>query len=275
MISDQLPKDESQKTKLAGGCTSNVFGNVASRISTYSSMSSNAIEPYEYLDDRALQVVQQEEPSEAINQRQFSDVAQDLSVLEMLALNRVQDSHTRLFNSDKDDEGSEIGDPMDEASPDHWPRSATLTSGKTDDQPYVTMGCRFTHGHLLAEQEAFLGSVDHSDGTILHRAALHNQLALLNFLILLNFDVLARDSLGRIALHVGMHGRARSSTTERINLLLDAGLSIDAGTHNMETALHTASRYGNTTAVEYLLTKGASPSAQGPAGTPLHEAMDI
>lgn len=86
-------------------------------------MFSNAQEFYEHLDDCVLRVVQQEEPSEAINEQHLAGVAHDQSVLETLDRNLVHGANPTSFNGDEDDEGSEAGELKDEASSDHWPRS--------------------------------------------------------------------------------------------------------------------------------------------------------
>lgn len=85
-------------------------------------MFSNAQEFYEHLDDCVLRVVQQEEPSEAINKQHLTEVAHDRSVLETLDRNMIHGANPKPFSADDEDDGSETGESKDEASSD-WPRS--------------------------------------------------------------------------------------------------------------------------------------------------------
>ena len=57
---------------------------VTGRCSTCSAMFNNAQELYEHLDECVLRVVQQEEPSEAINEQHLSAIAKDPAVRETL-----------------------------------------------------------------------------------------------------------------------------------------------------------------------------------------------
>ena len=63
---------------------SNVSPDAAGKCSTCSSLFHNAQDFYEHLDDCVLRVVQQEEPSEAINEQRLAEVADDPAVQESL-----------------------------------------------------------------------------------------------------------------------------------------------------------------------------------------------
>ncbi|KAL8862926.1 MAG: hypothetical protein Q9178_000868 [Gyalolechia marmorata] len=121
---EQTPPNSRKKspTTSAAKKTSDFSGDAAGKCSTCSAMFSNAQEFYEHLDDCVLRVVQQEEPSEAINEQHLTEVAQDQSVLETLDRNMIQAANPKPYNADEDDEGSETGELKDEASSD-WPRS--------------------------------------------------------------------------------------------------------------------------------------------------------
>ena len=77
---------------------------VSGRCSTCSAIFPNAQELYEHLDDCVLQVVQQEEPSEAINERIMRSVANDDNVRETL------DRHARPSETEA---GYEFGTASD------------------------------------------------------------------------------------------------------------------------------------------------------------------
>ncbi|KAL8929592.1 MAG: hypothetical protein Q9172_000388 [Xanthocarpia lactea] len=121
---EQTPPNSRKKspTTSAAKKTSDFSGDAAGKCSTCSAMFSNAQEFYEHLDDCVLRVVQQEEPSESINEQHLTEVAQDQSVLETLDRNMIQAGNPKPYNADEDDEGSETGELKDEASSD-WPRS--------------------------------------------------------------------------------------------------------------------------------------------------------
>jgi hypothetical protein len=106
------------------------------KCSTCSAMFSSAQEFYEHLDDCVLRVVQQEEPSEAINEQRLAEVADDQDVQETLdrhLIPRGSSIPTRnevVFNGDEDDE--EVEDPKDAGGDESWSAStaANPRSGK-------------------------------------------------------------------------------------------------------------------------------------------------
>jgi hypothetical protein len=86
---------------------------VAGTCSTCSVTFANAQEFYEHLDDCVLRVVQQADPSEAINQRLLTSVAEDKDVTETLDRNGLSKSIEYTVPSydddeDEDDEDEEI-----------------------------------------------------------------------------------------------------------------------------------------------------------------------
>ncbi|KAL8670927.1 MAG: hypothetical protein Q9168_004559 [Polycauliona sp. 1 TL-2023] len=130
---EQTPPNSRKKSPTASGAkkTSDYSSEAAGKCSTCSAMFSNAQEFYEHLDDCVLRVVQQEEPSEAINEQHLTKVANDQSVLETLDRNMVNGAKQKSFPADEDDERSESEEFKDEASSD-WPRStrSNARSGK-------------------------------------------------------------------------------------------------------------------------------------------------
>lgn len=91
-------------------------------------MFNNAQEFYEHLDDCVLRVVQQEEPSEAINEQHLSAVANDQSVLDTLDRNQAHaggeynEANACLFDAEEVD-GDDDGEKLREETRRNNPRS--------------------------------------------------------------------------------------------------------------------------------------------------------
>ena len=104
------------------------------KCSTCSAMFKNAQEFYEHLDDCVLRVVQQEEPSEAINERHLSGIANDEAVRDTMDRHMIPaDTDFDLDAPAFDDEGDENDDDFkDESSEDNqtWPVRSSTRSGK-------------------------------------------------------------------------------------------------------------------------------------------------
>lgn len=99
----------SRKKSPAGRKAYSGAQNVAGTCSTCSVTFANAQEFYEHLDDCVLRVVQQADPSEAINQRLLTSVAEDKDVTETLDRNGLSKSieYTVPNYADEDDEEEE------------------------------------------------------------------------------------------------------------------------------------------------------------------------
>ncbi|KAL9605810.1 MAG: hypothetical protein Q9179_000996 [Wetmoreana sp. 5 TL-2023] len=114
--------------------SSDFSGDAAGKCSTCSAMFNNAQEFYEHLDDCVLRVVQQEEPSEAINEQHLAEVANDQSVLETLNRNTIHagadesTSNAKPSDAEDEDEDDESGLFKDETLSDQWPRSSRSTT---------------------------------------------------------------------------------------------------------------------------------------------------
>ena len=85
------------------------------KCSTCSATFNNAQEFYEHLDECVLRVVQQEEPSEAINERRLAEVASDQAVQETLGrhllstgLEHTLQSETSFEEDDEDEDEDEV-----------------------------------------------------------------------------------------------------------------------------------------------------------------------
>jgi hypothetical protein len=109
---EQNPPNSRKKT--AGGRKAFAGqGNVAGTCSTCSVTFVNAQEFYEHLDDCVLRVVQQADPSEAINQRLLTSVAEDKDVTETLDRNGLSKSIEYTVPSYDDDEEDEEEEEVD------------------------------------------------------------------------------------------------------------------------------------------------------------------
>ncbi|KAI4161418.1 MAG: hypothetical protein L6R39_000090 [Caloplaca ligustica] len=120
---EQTPPNSRKKSPTASNTkkASDYSGDAAGKCSTCSAMFNNAQEFYEHLDDCVLRVVQQEEPSEAINEQRLAEVANDESVLETLDRNMVHAGvNVKPFDADGDDADVDGTDLKDETHPDDW-----------------------------------------------------------------------------------------------------------------------------------------------------------
>jgi len=103
----------SRKKSPAGRKAYNGQQNVAGTCSTCSVTFANAQEFYEHLDDCVLRVVQQADPSEAINQRLLTSVAEDKDVTETLDRNGLSKSIEYTVPSYDDDEEDDEEEEVD------------------------------------------------------------------------------------------------------------------------------------------------------------------
>ena len=95
------------------------------KCSTCSSTFKNAQEFYEHLDDCVLRVVQQEEPSEAINEHHLGEVANDDAVRETMDRNSIPAETQDITAYDDEDDDAAFDEFKDESSEDSQPWSGT------------------------------------------------------------------------------------------------------------------------------------------------------
>ncbi|KAI4119535.1 MAG: hypothetical protein LQ345_000597 [Seirophora villosa] len=127
---EQTPPNSRKKSLTASHTkkASDYSGDAAGKCSTCSAMFNNAQEFYEHLDDCVLRVVQQEEPSEAINEQHLSAVANDQSVLDTLDRNQAHaggeynEANACLFDAEEVD-GDDDGEKLREETRRNNPRS--------------------------------------------------------------------------------------------------------------------------------------------------------
>lgn len=101
---EQNPPNSRKKSPTGRKSFTNSQQNLTGTCSTCSVTFANAQEFYEHLDDCVLRVVQQADPSEAINQRLLTSVAEDKEVSETLDRNGLSNSIEYTVPSYDDDE---------------------------------------------------------------------------------------------------------------------------------------------------------------------------
>lgn len=119
---EQNPPNSRKKSPTGRKPYSGSQQNMAGTCSTCSVTFANAQEFYEHLDDCVLRVVQQADPSEAINQRLLTSVAEDRDVSETLDRNGLSNSieYTVPKYEDDDEEEEEEEVDIDDANDDTY-----------------------------------------------------------------------------------------------------------------------------------------------------------
>jgi hypothetical protein len=114
---EQTPPNSRKKTSgsiTSGKKLSGYAPDATGKCSTCSSTFMNAQDFYEHLDDCVLRIVQQEEPSEAINAARLAEVEQDQAVHETLRNNALPTTTTNLYSADEDEDEEELDDEKDD-----------------------------------------------------------------------------------------------------------------------------------------------------------------
>ncbi|KAH7312035.1 hypothetical protein BKA65DRAFT_518036 [Rhexocercosporidium sp. MPI-PUGE-AT-0058] len=106
---EQTPPNSRKKSTVTQGSTnpkklSGYAPDATGKCSTCSGTFSNAQDFYEHLDDCVLRIVQQEEPSEAINAARLAEVEQDQAVQETLRSHALAITTTDVFSADEDED---------------------------------------------------------------------------------------------------------------------------------------------------------------------------
>lgn len=108
---EQTPPNSRKKTSSgvnAGKKLAAYAPDATGKCSTCSATFTNAQDFYEHLDDCVLRIVQQEEPSEAINAQRLAEVQDDPAVLETLRANALPLTTANSFSTEEDDDDEEI-----------------------------------------------------------------------------------------------------------------------------------------------------------------------
>ena len=139
---EQTPPNSRKKSPSTSSSrkTSSTSDDAAGKCSTCSRMFHNAQEFYEHLDDCVLRVVQQEEPSEAINEQRLSEVVNDRAVQDTMERNMIPASMASTADDSEDDDGDET---KEESAEDSWQSSSKTNprSGKGSIKPNKNNSC--------------------------------------------------------------------------------------------------------------------------------------
>ena len=120
---EQSQPNSRKKSPSTGSTKNNTSypGDSTGKCSTCSATFNNAQEFYEHLDECVLRVVQQEEPSEAINERRLAEVASDQALQETLGrhmlptgLDHTLQSETSFEEDDEDEDEDEAQEGSNE-----------------------------------------------------------------------------------------------------------------------------------------------------------------
>ncbi|KAF4626993.1 hypothetical protein G7Y89_g11168 [Cudoniella acicularis] len=132
---EQTPPNSRKKTSgniNSGKKLSGYAPDATGKCSTCSATFSNAQDFYEHLDDCVLRIVQQEEPSEAINAARLAEVEQDQAVHETLRNNQLPTTTTNVFSADEDEDEEDYDDENDD---DFTLRSKSSRKGRGNRNP--------------------------------------------------------------------------------------------------------------------------------------------
>ncbi|KAL4872260.1 hypothetical protein BDV12DRAFT_152588 [Aspergillus spectabilis] len=123
---EQTPPNCRKKSPAAASnkSVSDYCHDATGKCSTCSGTFSNAQDFYEHLDDCVLRVVQQEEPSEAINQQRLAEVEEDEDLKKTMEKHKLFDAAGSVDRFD--DENDDDDDDFD----DRRPAKSTLKAGK-------------------------------------------------------------------------------------------------------------------------------------------------
>jgi hypothetical protein len=116
---EQTPPNSRKKSPTTSNLKlTNYCHDATGKCSTCSQTFSNAQEFYEHLDDCVLRVVQQEEPSEAINAQHLASMADDDHLQETLDRHMIKTEDMPTTNTEEDEEEDEDEDEEDDEDED-------------------------------------------------------------------------------------------------------------------------------------------------------------
>jgi hypothetical protein len=114
---EQTPPNSRKKTSANTNSGKKLSGyppDATGKCSTCSATFSSAQDFYEHLDDCVLRIVQQEEPSEAINAARLAEVEQDEAVHETLRNNALPTTTTNVYLGGEDEDEDDMDDDNDD-----------------------------------------------------------------------------------------------------------------------------------------------------------------
>lgn len=118
---EQTPPNSRKKTASTANTGKKLTGyapDATGKCSTCSSTFSNAQDFYEHLDDCVLRIVQQEDPSEAVNARRLAEVQNDVEVHQTLEKNQLPIATQAMSVSEDDDEEDALAEDLDRVDED-------------------------------------------------------------------------------------------------------------------------------------------------------------
>jgi hypothetical protein len=136
------------------------------KCSTCSSTFSNAQDFYEHLDDCVLRVVQQEEPSEAINQQHLGNIAADDAVKETMERHMLADADEAdvMRAEDEDDDIEEEDDDDDDDDPSY--NGGTISKGMIKIQKVVPVSRAVANGGITKSSRSTRKGLTFSKGGV-------------------------------------------------------------------------------------------------------------
>jgi hypothetical protein len=114
---EQTPPNSRKKTSGSINSSKKLSGyapDATGKCSTCRGTVRNAPDFYEHLDDCVLRIVQQEEPSEAINAARLAEVEEDQDVHETLRNNALPTTTTNVYSADEDEDEDDFDDERDD-----------------------------------------------------------------------------------------------------------------------------------------------------------------
>lgn len=145
---EQTPPNSRKKTAVNanGGRSMPGYASEASgKCSTCSATFGSAQDFYEHLDDCVLRIVQQEEPSEAVNAARLAEVEQDQDVHETLRNNALPTTTTKMYFGEEEED-----DDMDDDNDDDF-SLATKVPRKSRNNRTATGGIQKSRGLTLSK----------------------------------------------------------------------------------------------------------------------------
>lgn len=139
------------------------------KCSTCSATFSNAQDFYEHLDDCVLRVVQMKEPSEAINQKLLSEVANDEDVKLTMEKHQLQDTASPMgsdeYNEDDVNDDADDADYADESTLNHNTITATNNRGSRSGKGSLSKPQKPSSRVVLGANSAVSKSSSSSNGS--------------------------------------------------------------------------------------------------------------
>ncbi|KAI7973050.1 hypothetical protein EIK77_004327 [Talaromyces pinophilus] len=222
------------------------------KCSTCSTTFSNAQDFYEHLDDCILRAVQQEEPSEAINQKRLAEVANDEDVKLTL------EKHNLLYTGFTDDGG--IFEGADYGAVKMLIEKGAAAYNKTSGDGSTLLSLAARRGDeavvkVLIEKGAIVDSVDTPYGrTPLSWAAENGHDGVVKLLIEKGAAVDSVDKTGLTPLSWA----AQRGHEAVVKVLIEKGAAVDSVDTNSQTPLSWAAENGHDGVVKVLIEKGAA-----------------